>query len=82
MVGDVRAVWRGVVDRMWSGQDMRGCVEGSTGDKSSVSGGGQKKEGGLPPPPKQAGAENSEGDRGQPGRIWWYSIAIAIALAF
>lgn len=41
MVSDVQEVWRGVVDRMFVERGLDKCVEGSTGDKSSVSGGGQ-----------------------------------------
>ncbi|KAF1920546.1 hypothetical protein BDU57DRAFT_18030 [Ampelomyces quisqualis] len=44
MVSDVTQVWKGVADRMFrteNGTGMSMCVEGSTMDKSSVSGGGQ-----------------------------------------
>ncbi|OCK81559.1 hypothetical protein K432DRAFT_434049 [Lepidopterella palustris CBS 459.81] len=36
MVNDVSLVWKAAVDSEWSG---KGCVDGSTGDKSSISGG-------------------------------------------
>ncbi|KAF2026793.1 peptidase S41 family protein [Setomelanomma holmii] len=44
MYSDVTLVWKGVADRMFrtgEGLGMGMCVEGSTGDKTSVSGGGQ-----------------------------------------
>tara|TARA_R110002003_G_scaffold702_7_gene21138 strand:+ start:8797 stop:10047 length:1251 start_codon:yes stop_codon:yes gene_type:complete len=44
MVSDVTQVWKGVADRMFredEGMGLSMCVEGSTGDKTSVSGGGQ-----------------------------------------
>jgi hypothetical protein len=44
MVNDVTQVWKGVADRMFRTGDKMGmkmCVEGSTADKSSVTGGGQ-----------------------------------------
>ncbi|CBX98256.1 hypothetical protein LEMA_P096650.1 [Plenodomus lingam JN3] len=44
MVTDVTEVWKGVADRMFkNGTSL--CVEGSTGDASSVSGGGQTRGG-------------------------------------
>ncbi|KAF2258554.1 hypothetical protein CC78DRAFT_526138 [Lojkania enalia] len=52
MIFDVTEVWKGVVDRMWGETE---CVEGSTRDKSSVSGGGQTKSGAVPPPPRERG---------------------------
>ncbi|RMZ70259.1 peptidase S41 family [Pyrenophora seminiperda CCB06] len=46
MVSDVTEVWKGVADRMFMGNGtMMGCVEGSTGAPSSVSGGGQLRGG-------------------------------------
>lgn len=44
MITDVTLVWKGVVDRMFNGQVDK-CVEGSTGDPSSISGGGQFRAG-------------------------------------
>jgi len=41
MVSDATEVWKGVVDRMFVEGGLGKCVEGSTGDKTSVSGGGQ-----------------------------------------
>lgn len=44
MVSDVTQVWKGVADRMFrngTGMGMGMCVQGSTGDKTSISGGGQ-----------------------------------------
>ncbi|KAH8727166.1 hypothetical protein GQ44DRAFT_748513 [Phaeosphaeriaceae sp. PMI808] len=44
MISDVTQVWKGVVDRMFRGGQGMGtslCVQGSTGDKTSISGGGQ-----------------------------------------
>lgn len=49
MINDVTMLWKGVVDRMFRNGTAK-CVEGSTGDKSSVSGGGQTKAGSVPPP--------------------------------
>jgi hypothetical protein len=48
MVNDVTQVWKGVADRMFRTGDKMGmkmCVEGSTADKSSVTGGGQSRGG-------------------------------------
>jgi hypothetical protein len=45
MISDVTEVWKGVADRMFMGNGTTSCVEGSTGDKSSVSGGGQLRGG-------------------------------------
>jgi hypothetical protein len=45
MVTDVTEVWKGVSDRMFSGNGTMGCVQGSTLDPSSVSGGGQLRGG-------------------------------------
>ncbi|KAF2122064.1 hypothetical protein BDV96DRAFT_136935 [Lophiotrema nucula] len=52
MVNDVQEVWKGVYDRMFRNAT---CVQGSTGDKSSISGGGQAKGGEKPPPAPQLG---------------------------
>lgn len=41
MISDVTQVWKGVVDRMFKTSGRAMCVEGSTMNKSSVSGGGQ-----------------------------------------
>ncbi|KAE8831204.1 hypothetical protein HRS9122_08794 [Pyrenophora teres f. teres] len=46
MISDVTEVWKGVADRMFMGNGtMMGCVEGSTGAPSSISGGGQLRGG-------------------------------------
>ncbi|KAH6873021.1 hypothetical protein BKA58DRAFT_313356 [Alternaria rosae] len=45
MISDVTEVWKGVADRMFSGNGTTGCVQGSTGDPSSISGGGQLRGG-------------------------------------
>jgi len=46
MIGDVTELWKGVADRMFMGNGtMMGCVEGSTGAPSSISGGGQLRGG-------------------------------------
>jgi hypothetical protein len=48
MVTDVTQVWKGVADRMFrNGTDLGSskCVQGSTGDKTSISGGGQLRGG-------------------------------------
>lgn len=42
MVNDVTNVWKGAADAMFNGQ---GCVEGSEGDPTSISGGGQNNQG-------------------------------------
>ena len=41
MVTDVTEVWKGVADRMFSGNGTAGCIQGSTLNPSSISGGGQ-----------------------------------------
>ncbi|KAF2178016.1 hypothetical protein K469DRAFT_742262 [Zopfia rhizophila CBS 207.26] len=46
MINDVTVLWKGVVDTMWRNQS---CVQGSTGDPSSVSAGGQNRSGIAPP---------------------------------
>jgi hypothetical protein len=45
MITDVTEVWKGVADRMFSGNGTAGCVQGSTLNPSSVSGGGQLRGG-------------------------------------
>lgn len=46
MVTDPTELWKGVADRMFKGAaGMEQCVQGSTGDASSVSAGGQKRAG-------------------------------------
>lgn len=59
MINDVTMVWKGVVDRMFRNGTSK-CVQGSTGDKSSVSGIGQTKAGSVPPPARQ-GVDQFEG---------------------
>lgn len=44
MITDVTEVWKGVADRMFKNETSK-CVEGSTGDQTSVSGGGQLRGG-------------------------------------
>ncbi|KAI8939568.1 hypothetical protein NX059_003332 [Plenodomus lindquistii] len=44
MISDVTEVWKGVADRMFNNGTSL-CVEGSTGDPSSISGGGQTRGG-------------------------------------
>lgn len=44
MISDVTEVWKGVADRMFSSDSSR-CVQGSTGDPSSITGGGQLRAG-------------------------------------
>ena len=81
MVGDVTAVWKGVVDRMFRNGTAK-CVEGSIGDESSVSGGGQRKAGDVPPA-RKAGAElesNSAGERGTDS-VWWAGFGVAVSIA-
>lgn len=81
MINDVTMVWKGVVDRMFRNGTAK-CVQGSTGDKSSISGGGQSKAGSVPPP-MRAGVDQSKGA----GSTWgmsnarWLSIAAAIGLS-
>ena len=41
MVTDVTEVWKGVADRMFTGNGTAGCIQGSTMNPSSISGGGQ-----------------------------------------
>ncbi|KAI4922225.1 hypothetical protein J4E90_000653 [Alternaria incomplexa] len=45
MISDVTEVWKGVADRMFRGNGTMGCVQGSSGDPSSISGGGQLRGG-------------------------------------
>ncbi|KAL1602739.1 hypothetical protein SLS60_006160 [Paraconiothyrium brasiliense] len=80
MINDVTMVWKGVVDRMFRNGTSQ-CVQGSTGDKSSVSGGGQTKAGSVPPPSK-AGVDEFQGV----GRKWdvsglgWAVVAAVVGL--
>ncbi|KAF2444240.1 peptidase S41 family protein [Karstenula rhodostoma CBS 690.94] len=81
MIGDVTMVWKGVVDRMFRNGTAK-CVEGSTGDKSSISGGGQAKAGSVPPPAR-AGVDGFDGagNRRDVGRLGWATVAAAVGLA-
>lgn len=71
MINDVTMVWKGVVDRMFRNGTSK-CVQGSTGDKSSVSGGGQRREGTMPPP-RSAGQEevNAAWETKATGALAW-----------
>ncbi|KAF1970425.1 hypothetical protein BU23DRAFT_511669 [Bimuria novae-zelandiae CBS 107.79] len=81
MINDVTMLWKGVVDRMFRNGTAK-CVQGSTGDKSSVSGGGQKKNGGTPLP-SRTGTEvsNGAGQRWKASGLGWATVAIAVSLA-
>jgi hypothetical protein len=62
MINDVTQVWKGVADRMFRGANgTSACVQGSTGDKSSISGGGQARAGEVPPPPQKGEGEIFQG---------------------
>jgi hypothetical protein len=90
MVSDVTQVWKGVADRMFStaqGKGLSMCVEGSTMDKSSVSGGGQFRGGdgkiNAGPGGSRNGSTNGSsptqqftggaGGRGM-GSAWWMGV--------
>ncbi|KAH7137927.1 hypothetical protein B0J11DRAFT_115 [Dendryphion nanum] len=86
MITDVTQVWKGVVDRMFSvgsgangTAGMRGCVQGSMGDKSSVSGGGQVRAGEVPPAPPE-GAQVFPGAAGRVRIEWWTPICVMLVL--
>ncbi|KAF2849332.1 hypothetical protein T440DRAFT_427004 [Plenodomus tracheiphilus IPT5] len=71
MISDVTELWKGVADRMFhNGTNL--CVEGSTGDPSSISGGGQTRGGDgaiapvLSPAQGAPGANETTGRRPQP----------------
>jgi hypothetical protein len=71
MINDVTEVWKSVVDRMFRGEDgLQTCVEGSTGDKSSVSGGGQARGGESLPPVQQGGLPHNTATTEKGGQIW------------
>lgn len=77
MINDVTMVWKGVVDRMFRNGTAQ-CVQGSTGDPSSISGGGQVKGGSVPPPlPPNQGAELSNAGTAwrAGGRTGWLAVA-------
>ncbi|KAF2641563.1 peptidase S41 family protein [Massarina eburnea CBS 473.64] len=80
MLGDVTMVWKGVADRMFSsGNGTKAqCVQGSTGDPSSISGGGQTKAGNVPPPPPQ-GAEVFRSDASHLRALGWTAVVGVIA---
>ncbi|KAF2018290.1 hypothetical protein BU24DRAFT_168046 [Aaosphaeria arxii CBS 175.79] len=88
MINDVTQVWKGVVDRMFTADDsgMQGCVQDSTGHKSSVSGGGQAKSGEVPPPPPpedEKGAEQLTGAAGSlavVGKRWYALLLLVISV--
>jgi hypothetical protein len=56
MVHDVRVLWKAVVDTTWKKQE---CVQGSTGDQSSVSGGKEDGSGQKMPWKKQGKVSHS-----------------------
>ncbi|KAF2685623.1 peptidase S41 family protein [Lentithecium fluviatile CBS 122367] len=83
MIGDVTMVWKGVVDRMFRTDERKvECVQGSTGDPSSVSGGGQTKSGTVPPPPQNAGVNpSSAAARMVGGRLGGLSLLTTVLAA-
>ncbi|KAF2648221.1 hypothetical protein K491DRAFT_722752 [Lophiostoma macrostomum CBS 122681] len=94
MIGDVTMVWKGVVDRMFRGggngtMGMTGCVKGSTGDKSSVTGGGQGRGGEVAPgvQGEQGGGGLSQEFQGAARGereilVWKWSLVIACIMGF
>lgn len=80
MINDVTMVWKGVADRMFRNSTSR-CVQGSTGDPSSVTGGGQTKSGSLPPPPQGAELSNDAAPWRSAGLKGWMSVGVALVLA-
>ena len=81
MINDVTMVWKGVVDRMFRNSTAK-CVEGSMGDRSSISGGGQAKAGDMPPP-IQTDAAESRGIGNKPGMrdLAWAAALLALSLS-
>lgn len=80
MINDVTMVWKGVVDRMFR-NGTASCVEGSTGDKSSISGGGQTKGGNVPPPARAGVKEsNGAGQRMSISGLGWTAVAATMGL--
>ena len=87
MINDVTMVWKGVVDRMFREDERKtACVQGSTGDPSSVSGGGQSKSGSVPPPPpppQNAGLDaRSSGIRMGGGGVWVSLLTTTLAVLY
>ena len=78
MVNDVRAVWREAADVMWKG---KGCVSGSTGHGSSVSGGGWGR-GGNVPPPLERRPRTGDGAMGAPDLklLGWMVLGVVVSL--
>ena len=56
MINDVTVLWKETADTVWKGKK---CVQGSTGDKSSISGGGQNSTGERPPLQREAASDTS-----------------------
>jgi hypothetical protein len=95
MISDPTMVWKGVVDRMFKSSGRAMCVEGSTMDKTSVSGGGQFRGGDGKINPV-AGAAVSNGSNGRGGsnpaqftggapakreeKVWWVGVGLVIAV--
>ncbi|KAH5629014.1 hypothetical protein HBI23_226470 [Parastagonospora nodorum] len=91
MISDVTQVWKGVVDRMFKTEGSAMCVEGSTMDKTSVSGGGQFRggdgkinpvagaatgTGGSRSPAQFAGAAMGRAEE----RVWWLGTVVVMAV--
>ena len=77
MVSDVRAVWREAADVMWRG---KGCVSGSTGHGSSVSGGGWGRGGMVPPVRREP--KKSDGAMRDPDLklLGWMVLGVVVSL--
>jgi hypothetical protein len=92
MVSDVTLVWKGVVDRMFrtgEGLGLAKCVEGSTKDKTSVSGGGQFRGGdgkinGNETAGGGGGSSSTPQFTGGAGRVLgslWWSVGVVVLAA-
>jgi hypothetical protein len=91
MVSDVTLVWKGVVDRMFrtgGGLGLTKCVQGSTMDKSSISGGGQFRGGdgkvnGNGTSGSNGGSSLTPQFTGGAGRlmgVWWYGVGAMVVM--
>jgi hypothetical protein len=82
MINDVTMVWKGVVDRMFRDDERKvECVQGSTGDPSSVSGGGRAKGGTVPPTsPLSAGLESGSAVVRLGSEALWMAVLTSLAI--
>jgi len=93
MISDVTQVWKGVVDRMFQTDGSAMCVEGSTMDKTSVSGGGQFMggDGKINPIASAATGPGTSGNRSPAQfagvaagraeeRVWWLGTVVVMGV--